>query len=181
MECSRQHYNTKIFRGCQCQWQSLALDKRGTCTCTGRVTAQGNKDTMTTMVVVIRGGRANLHKIKSDEDYGRMIVDRWSMGWEQWLQWQILWLYRKSTTSFTTKSAGIRWMWAFNLVLFFRFRLSLVLIFSISNFFFSVITFFFRFSFFFFFFFFITGVVFTEGVPVSAIVASQGCLFVQKT
>ena len=33
--------------------QSLALDKRGTCTCTGRVTAQGNKDTMTTMVVVI--------------------------------------------------------------------------------------------------------------------------------
>ena len=37
----------------QCQWQSLALDKRGTCTCTGRVTAQGNKDTMTTMVVVI--------------------------------------------------------------------------------------------------------------------------------
>ena len=53
MECSRQHYNTKIFRGCQCQWQSLALDKRGTCTCTGRVTAQGNKDTMTTMVVVI--------------------------------------------------------------------------------------------------------------------------------
>ena len=64
MECSRQHYNTKIFRGCQCQWQSLALDKRGTCTCTGRVTAQGNKDTMTTMVVVIRGGRAKLHKIK---------------------------------------------------------------------------------------------------------------------
>ena len=33
--------------------QSLVLDKRGTCTCTGRVTAQGNKDTMTTMVVVI--------------------------------------------------------------------------------------------------------------------------------
>ena len=46
--------------------QSLALDKRGTCTCTGRVTAQGNKDTMTTMVVVIRGGRAKLHKIKRD-------------------------------------------------------------------------------------------------------------------
>ena len=40
----------------QCQWQSLALDKRGTCTCTGRVTAQGNKDTMTTMVVVIVDG-----------------------------------------------------------------------------------------------------------------------------
>ena len=57
MECSRQSdYNTKIFRGCQCQWQSLALDKRGTCTCTGRVTAQGNKDTMTTMVVVMVGG-----------------------------------------------------------------------------------------------------------------------------
>ena len=31
MECSRQSdYNTKIFRGCQCQLQSLALDKRGT-------------------------------------------------------------------------------------------------------------------------------------------------------
>ena len=57
MEYSRQSdYNTKIFRGCQCQWQSLALDKRGTCTCTGRVTAQGNKDTMTTMVVVMVGG-----------------------------------------------------------------------------------------------------------------------------
>ena len=47
--------NTEISIGCQCQCQSLALDnsKRGTCTCTGRVTAQGNKDTMTTMVVVI--------------------------------------------------------------------------------------------------------------------------------
>ena len=57
MEYSRQSdYNTKIFRGCQCQWQSLALDKRGTCTCTGRVTAQGNKDTMTTMVVVMVDG-----------------------------------------------------------------------------------------------------------------------------
>ena len=78
MECSRQHYNTKIFRGCQCQWQSLALDKRGTCTCTGRVTAQGNKDTMTTMVVVIVDdgdhhldhdetlGGAKLHEIKRD-------------------------------------------------------------------------------------------------------------------
>ena len=43
---------------------------------TEQTTAQGNKDTMTTMVVVIRGGRANLHRIKSDEDYGRMIVDR---------------------------------------------------------------------------------------------------------
>ena len=42
MEYSRQSdYNTEI------------LSKRGTCTCTGRVTAQGNKDTMTTMVVVI--------------------------------------------------------------------------------------------------------------------------------
>ena len=48
-------YNTEILRGCQCQCQSLALDnsKRGTCTCTGRVTAQGGKDTMTTMVVVL--------------------------------------------------------------------------------------------------------------------------------
>ena len=48
LECSRQYYNTKIF----------------------------NKDTMILMVVVIRGERANLHRIKSDEDYGRMIVDR---------------------------------------------------------------------------------------------------------
>ena len=56
MEYSRQSdYNTKILRGCPCQCQSLALDnkKRGTCTCTGRVTAQGNKGTMTTMVMVM--------------------------------------------------------------------------------------------------------------------------------
>ena len=57
MEYSRQSdNNTEIFRGCQCQCQSLALNKRGTSTCTGRVTAQGNKDTMTTMVVVMVDG-----------------------------------------------------------------------------------------------------------------------------
>ena len=56
MEYLRQSdYNTEILRSCQCQCQSLALDnsKRGTCTCTGRVTAQGGKDTMTAMVVVM--------------------------------------------------------------------------------------------------------------------------------
>ena len=110
MEYSRQSdYNTKIFRGCQCQWQSLALDKRGTCTCTGRVTAQGNKDTMTTMVVVIRGGRANLHKIKRDggqiaqprsqtlicgewefKDTLRTVNWAWQCG-DNWLQWRRLW------------------------------------------------------------------------------------------
>ena len=42
MEYLRQSdYNTEI------------LSKRGTCTCIGRVTAQGGKDTMTTMVVVM--------------------------------------------------------------------------------------------------------------------------------
>ena len=57
MEYLRQSdYNTEILRGCQCQCQSLALDnsKRGTCTCAGRVTAQGDKDgTMITMVMVM--------------------------------------------------------------------------------------------------------------------------------
>ena len=94
MEYSRQSdYNTEILRGCQCQCQSLALDnsKRGTCTCIGRVTAQGGKDTMTTMVVVvimiiiltvmkhrhvlaIRGGGAKLRTIKRD---GGQIAQRY--------------------------------------------------------------------------------------------------------
>ena len=42
MEYLRQSdYNTEI------------LSKRGTCTCIGRVTAQGGRDTMTTMMMVI--------------------------------------------------------------------------------------------------------------------------------
>ena len=55
MEYLRQSdYNTEILRVVSVSvnhWHWTTA--RGTCTCTGRVTAQGDKDTMTTMVVVI--------------------------------------------------------------------------------------------------------------------------------